>query len=98
MSYALRNTLLVFVSILILVSPISQADELDQILKRGSLRVGVSLFTPWTMQDKSGQLTGYEIDVTTKLAQDMSVKPEYKVYVWEDIIPAIINGEIDIIR
>jgi len=43
-----------------------QADTLDDILERETLRVGVSLFEPWTMQDESGKLTGYEIDVAKK--------------------------------
>ncbi|MCH9048188.1 MAG: transporter substrate-binding domain-containing protein [Proteobacteria bacterium] len=73
------------------------ADALDDIIERGTLRIGVSLFVPWTMEDESGQLSGYEIDVTKKLAQDMSVKPKFVVYKWEDIIPALRKGEIDII-
>jgi len=86
-----------FVASLILVVANASADVLDDILERGTLRVGVSLFVPWTMQDKAGELSGYEIDVANKLAEDMGVKPEYKLYVWEDIIPAVMKGEIDII-
>jgi len=73
------------------------ADTLDDIIESGTLRIGVSLFVPWTMEDESGQLSGYEIDVSKKLAQDMSVKPKFVVYKWEDIIPALRKGEIDII-
>ncbi len=46
------------------------ADALDDIIERGTLRIGVSLFVPWTMEDESGQLSGYEIDVSKKLAQE----------------------------
>ena len=74
-----------------------QADVLKDILERGTLRVGVSLFTPWTIQDDTNELSGFEIDVADKLAGDMGVKPEYRIYVWEDIIPAVMKGEIDII-
>ncbi len=73
------------------------ADLLDDIIERGTLRIGVSLFVPWTMEDESGQLTGYEIDVSKKLAQDMGVKPKFIVYKWENIIPALRKGEIDFI-
>jgi polar amino acid transport system substrate-binding protein len=86
-----------FVASLILVVANASADVLEDILERGSIRVGVSLFVPWTMQDEAGELSGYEIDVANKLAEDMGVKPEYKLYVWEDIIPAVMKGEIDII-
>ena len=74
-----------------------QADALDDILERGTLRVGVSLFTPWTMRDTAGKLSGFEIEVADKLAEDMGVKPEYKVYIWDEIIPAVKKGEIDLI-
>ena len=86
-----------FIAFLILVAATAQADVLKDILKRGTVRVGVSLFTPWTIQDEAGGLSGFEIDVANKLAEDIGVKPEYKVYVWEDIIPAVMKGEIDII-
>jgi len=82
---------------LILVVANAQADVLGDILERGTIRVGVSLFVPWTIQDEAGELSGFEIDVANKLAEDMGVKPEYKIYVWEDIISAVMKGEIDII-
>jgi len=83
--------------LLMFLSAEVHADTLGDIIERGTLRVGVSLFEPWTMQDKSGKLTGYEIDVTNKLAHDIGVKPEFIVYKWEDIIPALEKGEIDVI-
>lgn len=86
-----------FIASLILVVASAQADVLGDIQKRGTMRVGVSLFTPWTIQDDAGGLSGFEIDVAKKLAEDMGVKPEYKIYIWQDIIPAVMKGEIDII-
>jgi polar amino acid transport system substrate-binding protein len=75
----------------------AQADVLSESVERGSIRVGVSLFTPWTMEAEEGELIGFEIDVTRKLAQDMGIKAEYQVYAWEDIISALQKGEIDLI-
>jgi polar amino acid transport system substrate-binding protein len=83
--------------LLTLLSLPVQADLLDDIQKRGNMRVGVSLFVPWAMQDDTGQLYGSEIDIAKKLAQDIGIKPEFKIYNWEDIIPALIKGEIDVI-
>jgi polar amino acid transport system substrate-binding protein len=92
-----KNCFGLFIVSLVLVAANAQADVLEDILERGALRVGVSLFIPWTIQNEAGELSGFEIDVANKLAGDMGVKPEYKIYVWEDIIPAVMNGEIDII-
>ena len=34
----------------------------EQVLKRGVLRVGLSTFLPWAMRDKKGNLIGFEVD------------------------------------
>lgn len=93
-SKPLNQLILIFV--LFFCTSVS-ADVLDDILERGTIRVGVAEFVPWTLKNKAGELIGFEIDVATKVADDMGVKPDFKVYVWEDIIPALQKGEIDII-
>jgi polar amino acid transport system substrate-binding protein len=86
-----------FVTLLMCISATVYADKIDEVIERGSLKVGVSLFEPWTMQDEAGQLLGFEIDVAKNIAQEMGVTPEFVVYKWEDIIPALEKGDIDII-
>ena len=76
---------------------LANADVLDDVLEKGSIRIGVAEFVPWTMKTKSGEMIGYEIDVGKKLAADMGVQAEFKVFEWEDIIPALQQGEIDVI-
>lgn len=80
-----------------LLSPAAGADVFDDILDKGRLRVGVAEFVPWTMKTGSGELIGFEIDVANKIAQDMGVEPEFRLYAWEEIIPALQRGEIDVI-
>ena len=36
---------------------------LEEIQKRGTMRVGMSTFVPWAMRSTSGDLIGFEIDV-----------------------------------
>jgi polar amino acid transport system substrate-binding protein len=84
------------VLLLMAVAPAS-ADVLDSVLKRKTLRVGVSEFAPWTLRTESGELIGFEIDLARKLAEDMGVKAEFTVYQWNDIINALQLGEIDLI-
>jgi polar amino acid transport system substrate-binding protein len=83
--------------VLLLFSGGLRADVLESIIDRGTVRVGVSMFVPWTMKSESGQLYGFEVDVAKKIAEDIGVKPEFKVYEWEDILPALQKGEIDLI-
>lgn len=97
MSFRTNPFVSLVIALTLVFSAGSRADVLDEVLERGTLRVGVSLFVPWVMQDKTGQLTGFEIEVSRKLAQDMGVEPEFRVYVWEDIIAALRAGEIDVI-
>ncbi len=70
---------------------------IDQVQKRGVLRVGMSTFVPWAMRDRSGELVGFEIDVARRLARDMGVKAEFVPTKWSGIIPALLTGKFDII-
>ena len=70
---------------------------LEQVMKRGVLRVGMSTFVPWAMQDKSGNFIGFEIDVANRIARDMGVKAEFIPTKWSGIIPALLTGKFDII-
>jgi len=94
----LRRAVMPVVVFALLLLPIPAiADALDDILDRGSIRVGVSLFTPWAMKDKSGQLSGFEIEVAKKLAAEMGVQPDFKVLPWSEIIGALQRGDIDVV-
>ncbi len=75
----------------------SQPGTLQNVLEKKLLRIGVSLFTPWTIKQRDGQLVGFEIDVAKQLAKDLGVKPEFHVLEWEKIMPALLKREIDII-
>ena len=75
-----------------------QADGvLEDIQKRGTLKVGMSTFVPWAMRDKEGNLMGFEIDVASKVAEDMGVEVEFVPTAWSGIIPALLAKKFDII-
>jgi polar amino acid transport system substrate-binding protein len=80
-----------------LTSTVASADVLEDIQKRGTLKVGMSTFVPWAMRDKDGNLIGFEIDVATKVAEDMGVKIEFVPTAWSGIIPALLAKKFDII-
>lgn len=73
------------------------ADILDNILDKGVLRVGVSIYEPWVMQNKDGDLYGYEIQVAKQLAKDLDVNIEFKIVDWAELIGTLKKNEIDII-
>lgn len=70
---------------------------IGQALKRGTLRVGMSSFVPWAMQDKSGAYIGFEVDVANRLAKDFGLKLELVPTRWSGIIPALLTGKFDMI-
>ena len=70
---------------------------LDQVLRRGVLRVGISTFVPWAMKDKTGKRVGFEIDVARRVARDMGVKVQFVPTKWAGIIPALLTGKFDVI-
>lgn len=69
----------------------------EQVLRRGVLQVGMSTFVPWAMKDKTGELIGFEIDVATRLAEDMGVKVAFVPTKWDGIIPSLLSGKFDVI-
>ncbi len=70
---------------------------LEQILKRGVIRVGMSTFVPWAMKNKEGNLIGFEVDVANRLAKDMGVNIEFIPTKWSGIIPALLTGKFDVV-
>lgn len=76
---------------------LTNESTVEQVLKRGVLRVGMSTFVPWAMKDKTGELVGFEIDVAKRLARDMGVEVEFIPTKWSGIIPALLTGKFDII-
>lgn len=81
----------------IFAGPLAQAEAVSEIIERGTLRVGISEFVPWAMPAKRGGHVGYDIDLGVKIAKDMGVRAEFKVYEWKDIIAALEAGEVDMI-
>ncbi len=75
----------------------AQTRSFDQIVAAKTLRVGVNLLVPYAMQGKEGKLVGSEIDIAQRVAKDMGVSAEFKLYDQEQLIPALQKGEIDII-
>ncbi|MEJ2056541.1 MAG: transporter substrate-binding domain-containing protein [Desulfofustis sp.] len=107
----MRNTLFRTVTVILMVlifsalaafsasvqQELAQNSVIEQILKRGTLRVGMDTFQPWAMKDKKGEFIGFEIDVARRLAEDMGVKVEFVPTAWSGIIPALLTGKFDVI-
>lgn len=76
---------------------LSSESVIETIKRDGVIRIGLSLFVPWSMRDRNGELVGYELDVGRQLATDMGVDVEFIPTAWDGIIPALVAGKFDVI-
>jgi polar amino acid transport system substrate-binding protein len=75
---------------------LARESVIEEIKKRGAIEIGVSLFRPWSMRDKNGELIGFDIDVGRKLAEDMGVDAEFVTTPADSLIPSLIAGKFDV--
>lgn len=80
-----------------ITNDLRDASVISKILDEGQIRVGFSTFVPWAMKDKTGKFIGFEVDVMTKLAEDLGVKLELIPTNWSGIIPALLAKKFDVI-
>ena len=70
---------------------------IEEIQRRGTMRIGMSIFVPWTMRGVDGNLVGFEVDVARRLAADLGVEVELVPTAWDGIVPALLSGRFDLI-
>ena len=93
--------ILVLAAALVLLPTASMAQtksKLNQILERGTLRVGTTGdFNPMSMKDTAtNTLTGFDIEAMTQLATDMGVKIEFVPAEWATLVNGIVADRFDI--
>jgi polar amino acid transport system substrate-binding protein len=77
---------------------LAKKSTIEQILKRGELRVGFeSGYVPFEMTNKKGEFIGFDMDFGRRLAKSMGVKFVPVNTAWDGIIPALVTGKFDII-
>lgn len=71
---------------------------LNQILKRGELRIGLEAgYMPFEMRDKRGDIIGFDVDLARLMARYMGVKLTLVNTQWDGIIPALLTDKFDIL-
>ena len=72
--------------------------KLNQILERGTLRVGTTGdFNPMSIKDTAtNTLTGFDVEAMTQLATDMGVKIEFVPAEWATLVNGIVSDRFDI--
>lgn len=89
-----------FIILLTLASSINTnaQDIINAILERGELRIGMSGDQPpFSMTATDGSMFGLDVDMAKGLADNIGVKAKLVKMRFKDLIPALQNGEIDMI-
>jgi polar amino acid transport system substrate-binding protein len=63
----------------------------------GKMRVCVATYAPWVMRGPEDKFVGYSIDVARQLADDLDVELEFVPTAFATIVPALVNGECELI-
>jgi ABC-type amino acid transport substrate-binding protein len=66
-------------------------------LSKSVLRVGLTANYPPLIDKQNGNLAGIEVDLANEVAKDLNKRMEFVDMPWEQLIPALAGGEIDII-
>ena len=77
----------------------TEKDALAKIRERGTLVVGMEgNWSPWTYHDeKSGELTGLEVDIAKLIAEGLGVKADFQEAPWDALLAGVDAGRFDII-
>ncbi len=76
----------------------AHASTLDDIQKRGELRVAVQTQgPPFSMVDKKGERTGSSVELAKLMAQEMGVKVVFLDLDWDGLLPALLSGKADML-
>ncbi|MBV9785191.1 MAG: transporter substrate-binding domain-containing protein [Acidisphaera sp.] len=97
MSKLLRRSVLTL-ALLGLGVAAASAQTVDEIKKRGVVRIGVlSELPPWGFLDASGNLAGYDVDVGKLIAEKLGVKPEFVGMTVAARIAQVMTGKVDML-
>ncbi len=87
---------LLIVSLLLSACGSASANHLDAIKKAGVIKVGTSAdYAPFEFVDKSGNKTGFDIDLMTEIAKQMGVKLEWVDMPFDSLIAGVQGNKID---
>ncbi len=74
----------------------ASADVVEDIIKRGELRVAVQTQgPPVSYVDTNGNRTGFAVELVQMMADDIGVELKLLDYDWKGLIPAVTSGKAD---
>ena len=75
----------------------SGGDLLAKIQKEGKIVIAMEgNWAPWTYEDESGNLVGFEVEVSGAVAEKLGVTPEYVTGEWDGLLAGVQAGRYDV--
>ncbi len=88
----------VSLAIIFAFSTIASAGTLEEIAKRGELRIACQTQgAPFSFVDKNGERTGSSVELCKLIAKEMGVKVKFLNYDWDGLIPALLSKKADML-
>lgn len=82
----------------VLAATPASAQLLQEILKKGTVRVGVPIdVAPFGFTDSDGKPAGFDVDMANMLAKDLGVKLELQQITGINRIPYLLTNKVDIV-
>jgi len=82
----------------VLITASANADTLDDVIDRGTLRCGVVLdFPPIGYRDANNNPAGFDVDYCSDLAAALDVDYEILALTWAERLPVIVTGRADVV-
>jgi ABC-type amino acid transport substrate-binding protein len=67
------------------------------IAQSGRLTVGVNVpYAPNEFKNSAGDIVGFDVDLINAVSKTLGLTPEYREFAFEDIIPTVQRGEINV--
>jgi len=90
--------LLALLAALAFTASITLAGTLEEIQKRGKLRVGMEPgYMPFELVNQKSEIIGFDVDMAKRMAKAMGVELELVSTAWDGIIPALMTNKFDVI-
>lgn len=80
----------------VLISPLAQAELIDEINDRGELRIAVQADTPPYAFKQDEHLAGFDVELGQALAKELDLRAEFIGTPAEQILPEVESGKSDV--
>jgi cystine transport system substrate-binding protein len=75
----------------------AEGDLLSQIKEKGTITIAMEgNWQPWTYEDEAGNLVGFDVEVSTAVAEKLGVTPEYVTGEWDGLLAGVQSGRYDL--